>query len=143
MTWSTYDPLTGIVTSRVRNENQLLDRPAVPGDWSPGRYYVREGQVRPLPPCADPSLYTWNLDQEQWVLDPAACDRQARATRADLLTAVDRVNPMWWQSLDGERQAQVSAYRQALLDITRQPGYPITISWPVTPAWLPQITQKR
>jgi hypothetical protein len=50
--------------------------------------------------------------------------------------AVDRISPARWEVLTDEQRQQVRDYRQALLDITGQPGYPDTIIWPKKPMWL-------
>lgn len=39
-------------------------------------------------------------------------------------------NPLRWASLSAEQQQAVASYRQALLDITQQPGFPHDITWP-------------
>jgi len=49
---------------------------------------------------------------------------------------VDRVNPVWYASLTTEQQAELSAYRQALLDVPNQSGFPDSIIWPPKPTWL-------
>ena len=57
----------------------------------------------------------------------------ARATRAGLLAASD-----WTQlpdsPLSGDARAAWAAYRQALRDISDQPGFPQVIDWPEAPA---------
>lgn len=60
---------------------------------------------------------------------------QVRERRDWLLrTEVDSYNPMRWESLTAEQQNAIRVYRQALLDITAQPGFPWTIEWPIIPA---------
>jgi len=49
---------------------------------------------------------------------------------------VDRVNPVWYATLTTEQQAELAAYRQALLDVPAQSGWPTTIEWPTQPSWL-------
>ncbi len=49
---------------------------------------------------------------------------------------VDRVNPVWYATLTTEQQAELAAYRQALLDVPAQAGFPNNISWPTKPVWL-------
>jgi hypothetical protein len=50
--------------------------------------------------------------------------------------AVDRISPARWEVLTEEQRQEVRDYRQALLDITHQPGYPATVVWPIKPIWL-------
>ena len=60
-----------------------------------------------------------------------------RAERDFLLASkVDRSvsNPLRWASMSAETQAAWATYRQALLDIPQQAGFPRTVSWPVAPS---------
>ena len=52
-----------------------------------------------------------------------------------LATVVDPLvsNPLRWADLTAEKQAEWSAYRTALLDITNQSGFPHDITWPTKP----------
>jgi hypothetical protein len=43
-------------------------------------------------------------------------------------------NPLRWASMSAETQAAWATYRQALLDIPQQAGFPRTVSWPVAPS---------
>ena len=45
-------------------------------------------------------------------------------------------NPLRWADLSSQEQADVSAYRTALLDVPQQQGFPHTISWPTKPSCL-------
>lgn len=54
-----------------------------------------------------------------------------------LQNTVDRVNPVRYQTLTQQQQTELSQYRQALLDITQQPGFPENVVWPTNPPWLP------
>ena len=55
-----------------------------------------------------------------------------------LTNEVDPVvsNPLRWGDLSAQEQADVSAYRLALLDVPQQQGFPHTLSWPTPPACL-------
>lgn len=60
--------------------------------------------------------------------------RQARAKRDNLLKeVVDSVNPMRWELFTEEQKQAWRVYRQSLLDIPQQEGFPINIVWPETP----------
>lgn len=52
-----------------------------------------------------------------------------------LQTQVDPIvsNPFRWANLSAEKQAEWTAYRQALLDIPQQAGFPDNVVWPVKP----------
>ena len=58
----------------------------------------------------------------------------ARAKRDNLLKkVVDTVNPMRWETLTDAQKDAWRAYRQALLDVPQQEGFPTNISWPEAP----------
>lgn len=60
--------------------------------------------------------------------------REARARRDNLLKeTVDSVNPMRWEALTDEQKDAWRAYRQALLDVPQQEGFPENIDWPEAP----------
>ena len=70
----------------------------------------------------------------------AEIDAQAaQAVRAErdmkLVTEVDRIagNALRWAALDADTQAAWAAYRQALLDVPEQAGFPHAVAWPVKP----------
>jgi hypothetical protein len=66
----------------------------------------------------------------------AAAAAQVRAERDNILaTEVDPIvsNPLRWADLTADKQAEWSAYRTALLDITDQSGFPADITWPTKP----------
>jgi hypothetical protein len=52
-----------------------------------------------------------------------------------LQTEVDPLvsNPLRWGSLSAEKQQEWANYRQALLDIPQQSGFPYEVAWPVKP----------
>ena len=62
----------------------------------------------------------------------AALATQVREQRNYLLNAVDVVvsNPLRWASLSSDKQNEWTVYRQALLDVPQQSGFPNNISWP-------------
>lgn len=63
------------------------------------------------------------------------CDivRMKRDTR--LSEEVDPIvsNPLRWGSLSDEQQLAFTVYRQNLLDITEQEGFPHNVVWPTKP----------
>ena len=76
--------------------------------------------------------YKFNFNSRQWVLiqDPILATVEALKKRISLLQASD-----WTQLPDVEidTKSQWATYRQALRDITTQPGYPFNIVWPTPP----------
>jgi hypothetical protein len=57
--------------------------------------------------------------------------QQARWKRDALLQEVDSIvgNPLRWASFSQTQQTAWANYRQALLDVPQQPGFPNTINW--------------
>lgn len=63
----------------------------------------------------------------------AATAASVRAERDRRLVAdVDPIvsNPLRWSAMSEQEQADMSAFRMALLDVPQQAGFPNTISWP-------------
>ena len=65
----------------------------------------------------------------------AALAAEVRADRDGRLTEVDAIagNALRWAALDAETQAAWATYRQALLDVPQQSGFPNDITWPTEP----------
>jgi hypothetical protein len=65
----------------------------------------------------------------------AALAAEVRADRDERLNEVDAVagNALRWAALDADTQTEWAAYRQALLDVPQQDGFPNGISWPTKP----------
>lgn len=66
----------------------------------------------------------------------AAQAASVRATRDSILAnSVDPLvsNPLRWGSLTAEKQAAWTTYRQALLDVPQQSGFPNSVVWPTKP----------
>lgn len=85
--------------------------------------------------CPQPG-YKFNIVSKQWEDAQSPEEKQieyariAVEKRSRLLTATD------WTQLPDVPLATKEAwatYRQSLRDITAQPGYPFTITWPVKP----------
>ena len=65
----------------------------------------------------------------------AALAAEVRADRDARLMEVDAIagNALRWSALDADTQAAWATYRQALLDVPQQAGFPNTVAWPTTP----------
>ena len=65
-------------------------------------------------------------------------EQQVREQRDQLLADVDAVvtNPLRWNSLSPEEQQAWAEYRQALLDVPQQEGFPLNVDWPNKPQLL-------
>jgi hypothetical protein len=61
--------------------------------------------------------------------------QQARWKRNALLQEIDNIvsNPLRWASFSQTQQTAWADYRQALLDVPQQAGFPNTITWPIKP----------
>ena len=72
------------------------------------------------------------LNIEKPLDEVAAMRRRARDAK---LLEVDAVagNALRWTSLSDDKKAEWSTYRQALLDVPQQTGFPLDIQWPTKP----------
>lgn len=50
-----------------------------------------------------------------------------------LLNTSDRINPMRWEEMNADQRHAQRKYRQALLDLPQQAGFPWEVTWPETP----------
>lgn len=82
------------------------------------------------------SSFTPYVAPTQAELDATAATAIRNERDSKLLAEVDPVvsNPLRWASMSAEIQASWATYRQALLDIPQQAGFPRTVSWPVAPS---------
>jgi hypothetical protein len=91
--------------------------------------YVQNGVVVNMPPKPDGAYY-FDYATKQWVQDQSAQENTVKAQRNQLLQQSD-----WTQLADipAETKALWEPYRQALRDVTDQPGYPYDVIWPTPP----------
>lgn len=99
--------------------------------------YVENGVLQICP--QRPSLvHRWSRATKQWELDPDLQiehhTSEARAQRNQLLETSDWTDTLSAQTRLGPKYAEWQSYRQALRDITDQPGFPLDIVWPTPPA---------
>jgi hypothetical protein len=60
--------------------------------------------------------------------------REVRSSRDNILKdTVDLLNPIRWEAMTEEQKQAWRDYRQALLDVPQQEGFPYDISWPSKP----------
>jgi hypothetical protein len=77
----------------------------------------------------------WLWDGTQFT-PPTLTAEEARAIRDDILKEeVDPIvsNPLRWNSLSDTQQSELVAYREELLNVPQQEGFPTIIEWPVKP----------
>ena len=60
---------------------------------------------------------------------------EAEVKVGELLSEVDAFasNPLRWEQLSNVQKGEVREYRQALITIAKQKGWPLNIKWPVKP----------
>lgn len=148
MKYTIYNPSTGEITGSFSGDVQSfanLDGKVNPisfieGDYSPKSYYVDLDTLQPVSRTKDPSTpiakYQFDWTTKQWVYDPVVSADLVRQNRDLRLSVIDKINPIWYSSLTAEQQQELQAYRQALLDVPQQTGFPQIVSWPTKPAWL-------
>lgn len=104
-----------------------------------GGYNVVPKEVDPYNEYTIEEVEAYLLDNPEMLIDLEAIEiqrltREARARRDTLLKeTVDSVNPMRWEALTDEQKDAWRAYRQALLDVPQQEGFPTNIIWPNIP----------
>lgn len=75
-----------------------------------------------------------NLTDEEIAANAEGIAIIERETRDDLLKSdVDPINAVRWNAMTTEQQTAWTTYRQALLDVPQQAGFPNTITWPTKP----------
>lgn len=143
MKYTTYDVATGAVEMVYNIPDaehfaaNLTHKSWIEGDYSAG-YYIESGVpvVMPADPSTTLAPYKFDYVSKSWQLDQSAAEFQNRTERNRLLADIDRVNPVWYASLDSDQQHELIEYRQVLLAVPQQTGFPATVIWPAKPAWL-------
>ena len=93
---------------------------------------LRIGQPVNMPPR--PSLaHRFNFKSKAWEINPAVITIHVLGQRAALLDGSDWIVTRATEAGQPVPEAW-RIYRQALRDITAQPGYPTDIAWPVAPS---------
>jgi len=146
MNYTIYDPATGEITATITSGNTesatitLGNSTYIKGNYSGKQYYIdigtREPVELPAKPVAFLQQYVFDWTTHNWILDTNATAATVRTYRNALLAAVDKVNPVWFASLTADQQTELATYRQALLNVPQQSGFPTTVEWPVKPTWL-------
>jgi hypothetical protein len=138
MIYSIYDLSTGQILSTINNlADTLVPDNAVVGSYNDQEHYVDVATKTVVAKSAQPSInHVWDLTTKTWSLDNTQTANSVRQQRNGLLSAVDRVNPVWYSALTQEQQQQLIAYRSALLAVPQQSGFPTEIEWPSKPSWL-------
>lgn len=139
MNYTIYDQETGDIVSTVftndvaQRDHMLANSTFIQGNYDASEFYIDQGQPvkKPISPG---EYYYWH--NKQWHIDRDKTAVFERHKRNALLTDIDRVNALWYASLTAEQQQELQAYRQALLAVPQQAGFPTAIEWPSKPQWL-------
>lgn len=130
-----YDKFTGEIKRISETNDPAQGQGAVEGEFSSSTHYVKKGQAIPLPPkMNDEPVFDYLI--ERWV-EQAGLDLRPVLDRRNKLL----LNSDWTQLPDvplATRELWVD-YRQALRDITDQPGYPMNVVWPIEPSSNEQV----
>lgn len=143
MNYTKYHPITGeitsilVITDSASLQDNLPDKHYLNGHYHADQHYVDTTTQTPVAKPAKPSdNHVWDINNKVWVEDTNKTINSARAQRNQLLTAIDRVNPVWYAGLTVDQQTELQTYRTALLNVPQQSGFPATIEWPSKPSWL-------
>lgn len=93
----------------------------------------------------------WKINDELYIGDPfgeaveitekefkaisleKSIEKERQKRDSLLKEVVDRLNPMRWELLSEDQKQAWREYRQALLDVPQQEGFPNNITWPEAP----------
>jgi hypothetical protein len=144
MKYTIYDPATGEILLNFESEDllqiqtNLAGKSWIEGHYKSKSYYVQDNKPveKPPKPQTDNVLHNWNTQSHTWEIDLPGTEDLIRRQRNACLQDLDRINPVWYSSLSPQQQQELQMYRQALLDVPVQSGFPTDISWPAKPTWL-------
>jgi hypothetical protein len=144
MKYTIYDNQTGQIlyhltsTDPQQVELNLAGKSYVLGEHDSKKFLIQDGVIQPKPkdPSTDFEKYNFDFESKSWKLDIVASQKLIRKERDSLLSKVDKINPLWYVSLNQTQQNELAQYRQALLDVPQQSGFPTQIDWPAKPSWL-------
>lgn len=69
----------------------------------------------------------WNIERKSNMV------RMIRDTKLSMFVDPLVTNPLRWAELSDEKKEIITKYRQDLLDISKQPGFPNEVEWPDDP----------
>lgn len=114
-------------------EHQLISGElfAIEGEYLD--YQIIEGKPNPL--SSPPSEYhKYDYINKQWTVDSNLVAENIRLKRNMLLsTEIDNINPIRWNSMNSEQKDDWTMYREKLLNIPQQEGFPLNVVWPEKP----------
>ena len=141
MNFTIYNPETGEILYNCACSDETLVEPNlngcqyVSGMFTTESYYIQDNI--PVPKGDRPSNnHLFDYTTKSWQLDNNLLEQSIRQQRNQSLTLVDQINPVWYASLTADQQQDLATYRQHLLDVPQQTGFPDAIEWPAKPTWL-------
>lgn len=129
----------------LRRDNPNISFPKNISDETLSKFDVYQLETKPEPSrdeltetteLKDPVLVDgkWIRDWEVKQVSQTAAESNIRTERDRILSdVVDSMNPMRWESLSEDEKTKWKTYRQELLDITAQEGFPYSVTWPTAP----------
>lgn len=115
------------ITEQILDDDILW----IEGEYPSSIYYMDNGVPVEFPTHSF-KYANFDYSTKTWVEDIKRIESEVKAKRNTLLSASD-----WTQLPNGpltsEKQQAWATYRQALRDITNQPGYPTNVEWPTAP----------
>ena len=144
MIYTIYNPQTGEIQHTVSGldtdqvEANLSGRSYIAGDYNSTESYIVDGAAVSKPPRPDSDTHHYKFDYvtKTWQIDVDQSTMRSRQHRNLLLATVDQINPVWFNSLTTQQQTELAEYRQALLDVPQQSGFPTQVNWPAKPTWI-------
>ena len=140
MIYTIYNSSGEIVSTLTAGESEtaaanLEGKTYIDGYYSADEYYIADSQ--PVAKGSKPSdLHLFDYNTKTWIIDELKVSMTIRSQRDHLLSIIDKINPIWYSTLTYEQQQELINYRQALLDVPQQSGFPQTITWPIQPDWI-------
>ena len=144
MNYTIYDPDTGEIAGHLQGDSasdlevNLLGKSYVEGYYNTDEYYIVNNVLYPKPvnPGTWLTPHVFDYESKTWKADRESSLKKTRDFRNQLLSQLDRVNPIWYAALTVEQQQELVVYRQQLLDVPEQTGFPESVEWPAKPTWL-------
>ena len=132
MKYVTFDPDTGRILSSgdiPESMIQLQGEHVLLGEGSSRTHYVENGQLCLKPECPG-DFYDYDYSKHCWVANQILLASSVRTQRDRLIQSTD-----WTQLPDVPVESKTiwAEYRQALRDITKQPGFPEQVIFPTAP----------
>ncbi len=100
----------------------------------PSGYSYIEGSSHPKKQVVTSGSIVNKSDSDITAYDTLQSSNEIREERDKRLKLyIDTLNPIRWNALSSTKQTEWATYRQALLDIPDQSGFPNSVTWPTKP----------